>query len=104
MEWSGKTALVTGGGSGIGRHLSLALARKKCNVTVSDRHFSDSTTCRHQLMRESAPIPTHIILDVKRRYLYALQVVDISAGAASSTVIFMNYTNAAVKLTVDSSL
>ena len=34
MDWSGKAALVTGGGSGIGKHLCITLAEKGCRVTV----------------------------------------------------------------------
>ena len=35
MDWSGKSALVTGGGSGIGKQLCVTLAQKGCKITVS---------------------------------------------------------------------
>lgn len=34
---TGKTALVTGGSRGLGRHAALALAREGCNVAICAR-------------------------------------------------------------------
>lgn len=39
MELQGKTAVVTGAGSGIGRSLAITLARKEMNVVLVGRHL-----------------------------------------------------------------
>ena len=41
MKLKGKTAIVTGGGRGIGRAIALALAKEGVNVTVSARTQSE---------------------------------------------------------------
>jgi NAD(P)-dependent dehydrogenase (short-subunit alcohol dehydrogenase family) len=33
---AGKTVIVTGGGSNIGRGITLAFAKEKCNVVIAD--------------------------------------------------------------------
>lgn len=49
---TGKTALVTGGGSGIGRATALALARQGADVLVSDVHLDAAEQTVHEILLE----------------------------------------------------
>ncbi len=37
MDLKGKTAIITGAGRGIGRDISISLAREGCNIVVVSR-------------------------------------------------------------------
>jgi len=62
-EFEGKTALVTGGGSGIGRASALALAAQGATVTVRGR-TSTSLEETVQLIRDSGGAARFIVGDV----------------------------------------
>ena len=52
MDVNGKAALITGGGTGIGRATALALARKGCNVAVNYSRSSDAAEATAAELRE----------------------------------------------------
>jgi 15-hydroxyprostaglandin dehydrogenase (NAD) len=63
MEIQGKTAVVTGGGSGIGRTTALTLAAKGANVVVAD---IDDATAKETvtLLRDAGGIAEAVTVDV----------------------------------------
>ena len=54
LQLSGKTALVTGAGSGIGRSIALALAREGAHLVLADR---DLAGCEQTLAQVRAAVP-----------------------------------------------
>lgn len=52
---SGQTAMVTGGGSGIGRAICLALARQGANVIIADKDEEGAERTRTALLPTSKP-------------------------------------------------
>jgi butyryl-CoA dehydrogenase len=74
MELRGKVAAVTGAGSGIGRAVALELARRGCQLAVSDIDADGLASTVSQL--EAASVPTsHRLVDVADR-----QAVEDWAG------------------------
>lgn len=49
IDLTKKTALVTGGGRGIGREIALGLARAGCNVAISDIDLETAQTTAKEL-------------------------------------------------------
>lgn len=50
MELKGKTAIVTGGGAGIGEGISLGLARAGANVVVMDRNLENASAVAKEIV------------------------------------------------------
>ncbi|MCK8784205.1 glucose 1-dehydrogenase [Roseomonas sp. NAR14] len=65
MDFSGRVALITGGGNGIGRAAALGFARRGARVMVVDR---DARGCEEtvRLLREAGAEAGHAVADVTR--------------------------------------
>lgn len=63
FDLSGKVAIVTGGGRGLGRAVSIALARAGCDVTIAGRKLAtceDAATEIRALGRRALPLSCHM--------------------------------------------
>ena len=58
--FSGRTALVTGGGRGIGKHIALAFARLGANVVIASRNPENLSPRRRR-----SPQPVRIVLQYR---------------------------------------
>jgi enoyl-[acyl-carrier protein] reductase III len=93
---SGKTAVITGSGRGIGRGIALALAQRGCNVAINFfRHREDAEQTAddvHSLGVKAAVIKANVAKEEEIRGLVEeaarqLGGVDIFVGNAASGVI-----------------
>ncbi|SFJ34275.1 NAD(P)-dependent dehydrogenase, short-chain alcohol dehydrogenase family [Paenibacillus sp. UNC496MF] len=80
QPFAGKTALITGGGSGIGRAAALALAAEGCTVTVAGRTAATlEETVR--LIEAAGGIASYVVADVREEEAVR-RAVTIAAGDA----------------------
>lgn len=79
-EFDGTRALVTGGGSGIGRASALALAARGCFVTVTGR-TADSLDETVRLVKEAGGDGAAVVCDVADEEAVA-RAAEVAAGPA----------------------
>ncbi len=68
MRMAGRTAVVTGAASGIGRGIALALARRGCNLALAD--LNETGLAQTAAMATGVDVSTHR-LDVADRQAVA---------------------------------
>lgn len=85
LSLTGKVAVITGGGTGLGRAMSLALAQAGADVAIAGRRLQpldDTATAIRQLGRRSLPVSTDVtapaqIAHLMQEVLDTLGQVDI---------------------------
>jgi NAD(P)-dependent dehydrogenase (short-subunit alcohol dehydrogenase family) len=97
-QFAGAVAAVTGAGSGMGRALSLALARRGCHLALCDvdEHGLDQTAAELQALRGRELRVTRHVVDVADQA--AVEDFARAAVAAHGRVHFV-FNNAGVSLT-----
>ncbi len=88
MVLAGKSAIVTGSASGIGREIAQTLAANGAAVTVADRNLDGAETVARQI-RESGGAARAAQVDVTNRGQVGSMVAD-TAAASGSLDIFVN--------------
>ncbi|MGH7848407.1 MAG: SDR family NAD(P)-dependent oxidoreductase [Candidatus Binatia bacterium] len=88
MQLAGKVALVTGGGTGIGSAISMALARNGAKVAIASRNPAHLSSAREQLRILSGDALS-VPLDIRKREEVERGVAAI-AGAWGNIHILVN--------------
>lgn len=77
-----RTAVVTGAGSGIGRAVSVALAREGCRLAIADVNREGLEETRAMVDALKRPVTTHVVdvSDKTRMQAFVSEVVDAHGG------------------------
>lgn len=80
---SGKVAVVTGAGHGIGRETALALAAKECRLAICDINEAALEAVRHELSEAGATVTAHVVdvSDRARMEQFASDVIEAHGEA-----------------------
>lgn len=86
---SGKVAVITGAGSGIGRALAVELAREGCRLALVDLHDAGLQQTRAQLSCNQEQVTTHLA-DVSDRARMALLAEEVAQAHGAIHLLFNN--------------
>jgi len=89
LQLHGKTAIVTGGGSGLGKHIALALAEEGADVVIASRDRSRLGRVAHQIADATGRRVIPIAYDITDRRLVAA-MVDAAARELGRIDILVN--------------
>lgn len=88
MELKGKTAIVSGASRGIGREISLALAKQGCNLVVCARSLDKLTALKHEA--EEYGVRCEAIAADLRNMEDIRRVIETAAAAFATVDILIN--------------
>jgi NAD(P)-dependent dehydrogenase (short-subunit alcohol dehydrogenase family) len=71
MDWTGKTAFITGGVSGIGLGIAQAFARAGMDLILTYRNEAHRTAAEQWFQAQGLPMPRFVTLDVTDRARWA---------------------------------
>jgi NAD(P)-dependent dehydrogenase (short-subunit alcohol dehydrogenase family) len=89
IDLAGKTALVTGGGSGIGRATALAFARAGCHVLVADINEAAAEKVAAEC-QEAGATADALVCDVTDSDAVAALATDVEARFGSPDILVNN--------------